>query len=352
MANNVSPNVPPKVPPKVPGAVILGCAGTTLSAEESAFFRDANPFGFILFQRNCETPNQVRALVTEMRTAVGRDNAPVLIDQEGGRVARLKPPYWRHPPAAAVFSDLADRDLERAIEAAKLNAQMIAFELMEMGINVNCAPVLDLPQADADPIIGDRISGETPVKTAALGRAACEGYLAGGVLPVIKHIPGHGRATADSHKALPVVAAAYNDLTEFDFKPFKALSDMPWAMTAHVVYQAIDRDHPATSSTSVIHDVIRDEIGFDGVLLSDDLSMQALHGSFRERAETALNAGCDVVLHCNGVMAEMEAVVVGCRALSAAALERIDRAATLKQSLNDFDFKGAQQRLDQLLAEK
>ena len=327
-------------------AVILGCAGTTLSRDERAFYRDANPFGFILFQRNCESPDQVRALVAEMRASVGRDNAPVLIDQEGGRVARLKPPHWRHPPAAEVFSRLS----EHGAEAAKLNAQMIAFELLAMGIDVNCAPVLDLPQADADPIIGDRISGETPEKAAIIGRAACEGYLAGGVLPVIKHIPGHGRATVDSHKALPIVDASHKDLSRFDFKPFKALADMPWAMTAHVVYQAIDGDNPATSSATVIGDVIRGEIGFDGVLLSDDLSMQALRGSFTERAETALKAGCDVVLHCNGVMEEMEAVVAGTAPLSVAALERIERAAKLIDTPKDFDFEGAQQRLDQLLA--
>ena len=331
---------------KAPRAVILGCAGTTLSRDEIAFFRDANPFGFILFQRNCETPDQVRTLIAEMRASVGRDTAPVLIDQEGGRVARLKPPHWRHPPAAAVFSKLVDD----GVEAAKLNAQMIAFELLAMGIDVNCAPVLDLPQADADPIIGDRISGETPEKSAILGRAACEGYLAGGVLPVIKHIPGHGRATVDSHKALPMVDASHKDLSNFDFKPFKALADMPWAMTAHVVYQALDEDNPATSSAKVIGDVIRGEIGFEGVLLSDDLSMQALQGSFTDRAETALKAGCDVVLHCNGVMDEMVAVVGGCDTLNAAALERVERAAKLKDSPKDFDFEGAQQRLDHLLA--
>jgi beta-N-acetylhexosaminidase len=318
--------------------------------EESAFFCDANPFGFILFQRNCETPDQVRALVAEMRASVGRDSAPVLIDQEGGRVARLKPPHWRHPPAAAVFSALADRNPESATKAAKLNAQMIAFELLAMGVDVNCAPVLDLPQDGADPIIGDRISGETPEKAAILGRAVCEGYLAGGVLPVIKHIPGHGRATVDSHKALPVVDATHKDLSTFDFRPFKALADMPWGMTAHVVYQVLDEDHPATSSSSVVSDIIRGEIGFEGVLLSDDLSMQALQGSFTDRAESALKAGCDVILHCNGVMEEMAAVVAGCRALSAAALERIDHAAKLKEVPNNFDFEGAQQRLDQLLA--
>ena len=329
-----------------PCAVILGCAGTTLSRDEIAFFRDSNPFGFILFQRNCGTPDQVRALVAEMRASVGRDSAPVLIDQEGGRVARLKPPHWRHPPAAEVFSRLS----EHGAEAAKLNAQMIAFELLALGINVNCAPVLDLPQTDADPIIGDRISGETPEKAATLGRAACEGYLAGGVVPVIKHIPGHGRATVDSHKALPIVAASHEDLSAFDFKPFKALADMPWAMTAHVVYQALDAHNPATSSAKVISDVIRGEIGFEGVLLSDDLSMQALRGSFTDRAETALKAGCDVVLHCNGVMDEMQAVVAGCAALNATALERIERAAKLTDTPKDFDFEGAQQRLDRLLA--
>jgi beta-N-acetylhexosaminidase len=334
-----------------PRAVILGCAGTKLSARELVFFREINPFGFILFQRNCNTPDQVKFLVAEMRAAVGRNDAPVLIDQEGGRVARLKPPHWRLPPAAIEFSNLADRDIDRACKASKLNARMIAFELLELGIDVNCAPVLDLPQADADPIIGDRISGETPEKAAILGRAACEGYFAGGVLPVIKHVPGHGRATVDSHKALPLVDATYEDLQKFDFKPFKSLADMPCAMTAHVVFQAIDGDNPATSSARVINDVIRGDIGFDGVLLSDDLSMQALSGSFQERAENALEAGCDVVLHCNGKMEEMEAVIAGCKPLTTVALARIKRASQFKESPDSFDLLDAQQQLNQLLVE-
>lgn len=335
---------------KSPLAVIFGCFGTTLRVSERTFFRESNPFGFILFQRNCKTPEQVQALVIEMRSAVGREDAPVLIDQEGGRVARLKPPHWRLPPAAVLFSDLAGRDLDRACKAAKLNAQIISLELLGLGIDVNCAPVLDLPQANADPIIGDRISGETPEKAAAIGRAFCEGYLSGGVLPVIKHIPGHGRATVDSHKELPFVAASHKDLQEFDFKPFKALADMPWAMTAHVVYQAIDGDNPATSSDRVITEIIRKEIGFDGVLLSDDLSMQALNGSFRERAENALKAGCDVVLHCNGELEEMEAVVSGCRALNQDALKRIKQASELKGSPEVFNLKNAQKNLNELLA--
>jgi beta-N-acetylhexosaminidase len=335
----------------VPRAVILGCSGMTLSARELVFYRETNPFGFILFQRNCDTPDQVRALVAEMRRAVGRDDAPVLIDQEGGRVARLKPPHWRLPPAAIQFSNLADRDLEQACKASNLNARIIAFELFELGIDVNCAPVLDLPQADTDQIIGDRITGETPEKAAALGRAACEGYFAGGVLPIIKHIPGHGRATVDSHKALPLVGATYKDLLEFDFKPFKSLADMPWAMTAHIVYQAIDAANPATSSFQVISDVIRGEIGFDGILLSDDLSMQALSGSLRERAENALAAGCDVVLHCNGKMDEMESVILGSRPLTTAALTRIKRASQLKETSGKFDLNDAQQELAKLLAE-
>ncbi len=332
-----------------PRAVILGCSGVTLSARELLFFRETDPFGFILFQLNCDTPAQVRALVAEMRSAVGRDDAPVLIDQEGGRVARLKPPHWRLPPAAIEFSDLADRDLQRAYKASKLNARIIAFELLDLGIDVNCAPVLDLPQADADSIIGDRISGETPEKAAVLGRAACEGYLSGGVLPIIKHIPGHGRATVDSHKALPLVGASYEDLLKFDFVPFKFLADMPWAMTAHVVYQSIDSDNPATLSAQVISDVIRSEIGFDGILLSDDLSMQALSGSFRERAERALAAGCDIVLHCNGKMDEMEAVISGCKPLTTAQLACVERASQLKEIPKEFDLIDTQQQLFNLL---
>jgi len=296
-----------------------------LSNEEHGFFADVDPLGFILFQRNCDNPEQVRELVAALRDAVRRPNAPVLIDQEGGRVQRLKPPHWRDAPAASLFADLFDRDKARALEAVSLNSRLLAHELTELGISVDCAPVLDLPQPGADPIIGDRAYGHVPAKISALAMAACEGFLAGGVLPVIKHIPGHGRANVDSHKALPCVEADMETMMTSDFAPFKDLSAMPWAMTAHVLYKELDQDKPATMSAKVI-EMIRKDIGFGGVLLSDDLSMQALDGSFKYRTAGALAAGCDVALHCNGDMAEMLQVASGCVPLSDQALQRLERA--------------------------
>ena len=332
-------------------AVILGCAGPVLGDGEVAFFAAARPFGFILFARNCETPDQVRTLVGDLRASVGRADAPVLIDQEGGRVTRLGEPHWRRPPAAARFADMAERDLEPAIEATRLNARMIAADLMDLGIDVDCAPVLDLPRPDTHAVIGDRILGRDPETAAALGRAFCEGLLAGGVLPVIKHIPGHGRATIDSHHALPVVDASRRELEEQDFAPFRQLSDMPWAMTAHVVYSTIDAEAPATTSPRVVADVIRRDIGFGGLLVSDDLSMQALAGGLGERTRAALAAGCDIALHCNGEREEMERVVAAAPVLSAGAIHRIEagRAMMRRNAPSDFDGRAAADRLDELL---
>ena len=312
-----------------PLAAIFGCQGLQLDARESRFFREADPFGFILFQRNCDSPEQVRRLVDDLRDSVGRAGAPVLIDQEGGRVQRLKPPHWRDAPPAARFADLAEINLDRALEAARLNARLIARELLELGITVDCTPVLDVPQKTADLIIGDRAYGSDPVMIAALAEAVCEGLLDGGVLPVIKHIPGHGRAEVDSHLALPVVVTPVAELERSDFAPFVALAHMPWAMTAHVVYTQIDADNPATTSPKVI-DVIRREIGFTGLLLSDDLSMEALSGNMTQRANGALVAGCDVVLHCNGKMDEMVEVAAACKGLSDPAAIRIQQAEALR----------------------
>ena len=310
-------------------AVIFGCAGLNLTREERAFFAEVKPVGFILFERNCNTPDQVRALCAALRESIGDAAAPILIDQEGGRVRRLKPPHWREAPPARLFAELARRDLKAAEAATLFNAELIAAELADLGIDVNCAPVLDLPQADADPVIGDRAFGTDPRQVSRLGRSVCDGLLVGGVLPVIKHMPGHGRARADSHKELPRVGTSLEELRGHDFKPFRALADMPIAMTAHVVYEAIDRDRPATTSPVVINDVVRGEIGFDGLLISDDVSMKALSGDFAARAETSLAAGCDVVLHCNGDMTEMRAVAKGARALDAQGIARLQRAREL-----------------------
>jgi beta-N-acetylhexosaminidase len=337
---------------RLPRAVVLGCAGEQLSAQERRFFAAADPLGFILFRRNCRAPGQLRALVGELRRCVGREDAPVLIDQEGGRVARLTPPEWRAYPAAAQIAALPDPLAE---EAARLGARLIADDLAGVGITVDCAPVLDLPAREADPVIGDRAFGDEPARVARLGRAFCEGLLAGGVLPVIKHIPGHGRARVDSHRACPRVEADHAILSDSDFAPFRALSAMPWAMpwamTAHIVFAAIDDAAPATFSRSLIDTIIRGEIGFGGVLVSDDIAMGALDGTLGERTRNALDAGCDLVLHCNGVMAEMAEIVDAARPISPAARARIARGDELRRrGREDFDRRAAELRFAELLA--
>ena len=330
--------------------MVLGCAGSRVGRAEGRFFADAQPLGFILFARNCHTPDQVRALVEDLRASVGRADAPVLIDQEGGRVARLGPPHWRTPPAAARFAALAGHDRRAAEEAVRLNARLIAADLAVLGIGVDCAPVLDILQAESWDVIGDRAFGDSAETAEALGRAFCEGCLEGGVLPVIKHIPGHGRAAVDSHHALPVVDAPRDALEATDFAPFRGLRDMPWAMTAHVVYRAVDAANPATTSAPVIGEVIRGSIGFDGVLISDDLSMGALSGGLGERARAALAAGCDLALHCNGGIAEMEAVAAATGPLSEAARARLARGEAMRRHAGDFDAATAAGRVDALLA--
>lgn len=331
-----------------PRAVIFGLAGPFLDSAERAFFAAADPLGFILFARNCVSPEQIAVLTRELRHCVGRADAPVLIDQEGGRVQRLKPPHWRAAPAAERFGGLDERDAGAAVEAAWLNARLLAADLQPLGIDVDCAPVLDVRAPDGHGIIGDRAFGDSPQRVATLARATCEGLLAGGVLPVIKHIPGHGRATLDSHEALPVVDAPADVLQACDFAPFAALADMPLAMTAHVVYSAFDAA-PATTSTAIIRDVIRGRIGFDGLLISDDLCMRALAGSPGDRARSALAAGCDVVLHCNGELAEMRAVAQACAPLSPAGAERFARARALLRPPTAVDKTEAGQRLASLL---
>jgi beta-N-acetylhexosaminidase len=329
---------------------IYGCGGPVLSADERAFFRDVRPWGFILFGRNIQTPDQLRSLVRAMRETVGDASAPVLIDQEGGRVARLKPPTWHERPPAARFGDLHRDNPEAAREATYLNARLIAHDLAGLGINVDCLPVLDVPVAGAHDIIGDRAFAHDPATVIDLGRAQIEGLIEGGVLPVMKHIPGHGRAGADSHHALPRVDAEAEELSASDFVTFRSLDLCPMAMTAHVVYDSIDPQRPATTSPKVIRDVIRGEIGFGGLLLSDDLSMQALDGPLDVRARAALFAGCDVVLHCNGKMDEMKLVASETKILEGLSLKRAEAALAHLIQPDIFDPEAAEARLTNLLA--
>lgn len=307
-------------------AVVFGCEGLLLRDNERQFFHDCDPLGFILFARNIESPDQVRKLIDDLKDCVGRSDALIFIDQEGGRVARLQAPTWRKAPAAGQIGSLYDANPDAGLEAARLNGRLLAADLAPLGINVDCAPVLDLLFPETHAIIGDRSFGASPKAVTPLARALSEGLLAGGVLPVIKHIPGHGRATLDSHKALPVIDTPRRELEKTDFAPFRDLADMPMAMTAHVVYSMIDDTAPATTSLTVINDIIRGCIGFDGLLLSDDLSMQALEGGLGDRAQAARNAGCDVMLHCNGVLDEMVAVAKNCGRLTDAASRRLARA--------------------------
>jgi beta-N-acetylhexosaminidase len=310
----------------VPKAAVVGCAGPTLTDDERRLFREADPLGFILFARNCVDPAQLRALVTELRATVERDDMLVLIDQEGGRVARLGPPHWRKAPPASEFAVMYRTDKRAAIAAARLSARLMADELAAAGINVDCAPVLDVPVGGADPIIGDRAFGDEPEPVAVLGRAVWDGLRDRGVLPVIKHIPGHGRARADSHKTLPVVETARGELSRTDFVPFRALADAPCAMTAHVVYADIDAAAPATLSRTVIGEVIRGEIGFDGLLFSDDIAMGALSGPLGVRARDCLAAGCDIALHCSGLIEETRAVLEATPPLTNNSSARLARA--------------------------
>jgi beta-N-acetylhexosaminidase len=288
-----------------PRAAIFGCAGPDLTADERAFFRDADPLGFILFARNVDTPERTRRLVEELRSCVARAGAPVLVDQEGGRVARLRPPHWRKAPPARLLGELYARNPDLGLEATKLNSHLLAADLVSIGADVDCLPVLDIAFPETHAVIGDRAYASQPEPVAALGRAAAEGLMAEGVMPVIKHIPGHGRATVDSHDRLPTVSATREVLERSDFLPFKLLSDLPWAMTGHLLFEAIDPNAAITVSAGALKDVIRGHIGFDGLLLSDDLSMQALGGSLGDRAARALAAGCDIALHCNGDMDEL-----------------------------------------------
>lgn len=304
----------------------LGLAGPVLTEAERGFFRSAAPAGFILFKRNCVDPAQMRALTDALRALAGRDDLPILIDQEGGRVQRMAPPHWPAFPAAARFAELYAQAPVSAMEAARLNARAIAATLRAAGVTVDCLPLLDVRRPEGDAIIGDRALGDDPMQVASLGRLVLDGLREGGVAGVVKHVPGHGRATLDSHAALPRVAADAEALAA-DLHPFAALADRAtMAMTAHIVFTAWDAERPATLSPIVVRDVIRGRIGFDGLLMTDDLGMRALSGDFGRRAADAIAAGCDIALHCSGDMAEMEAVAGGLRGIGAAASDRLDRA--------------------------
>ena len=334
-----------------PASAIFGTSGTRLSPDERAFFAATDPAGFILFERNCSDPEQLKALVAELRAAVGREEAPVLIDQEGGRIARMPPPSWQARPAARVFGDLWRRDPDAALEAAHLNAQLIAHDLRAVGISVDCIPVLDVPAPGGHAVIGDRaFAGDADIVT-ALGGAVIAGLAAGGVSAVVKHLPGHGRARADSHVQLPVVEISRQKLEEVDFAPFRALNWTLWGMTAHVVYTAFDAERPASTSATVIGEAVRGSIGFDGLLLSDDIGMGALGGGFSERTAACLDAGCDIVLHCSGDLAEMRTVAEAARPLTGASLARWRRALDIGLVADDVDVDAAAARLAALLKE-
>lgn len=331
-------------------AYITGVSGTELTAAEREFIRDQRPWGFILFKRNVDTPAQVAALVAELRAAAGAGDAPVLIDQEGGRVQRLGPPHWPVYPPGAIFSSLYDTDSALGLTAARLSARLIAADLADLGITVDCLPLADVPVPGADAVIGNRAYGTEPVKVAAIARAVTEGLEQGGVLPVLKHIPGHGRATADTHFKLPTVDTPRDELERTDFAAFKPLADLPMAMTAHVVFSAVDPAHPATTSATMIAEVIRSVIGFQGLLMSDDVSMNALSGNIAERTRAIFAAGCDVALHCNGNIEEMREVAGQTPELSGKALERASAALAARKAPQPFDRAAARAELDALIA--
>jgi beta-N-acetylhexosaminidase len=330
-------------------AFITGVAGTELNAAEREFIRSQRPWGFILFKRNVETPAQVATLIKELRQELGQPEAPVLIDQEGGRVQRLAPPHWPVYPAGAVFGKLYDIDPALGITAARLSARLIAADLDDLGVTVDCLPLADIPVAGANAVIGDRAYGAEPGKVAAIARAVTEGLGQGGILPILKHIPGHGRATADTHLNLPVVDTPRAELERTDFAPFKSLADLPMAMTAHVVFSALDPAQPATTSATIIEQVIRGVIGFEGLLMSDDVSMNALAGSIAERTRAVFAAGCDMVLHCNGKLDEMREVARETPELSGKPLQRAARALASRKAAQAFDRLKARTELDMLI---
>jgi beta-N-acetylhexosaminidase len=331
-------------------AFITGVSGLELTATEREFIRAERPWGFILFKRNVDTPEQVIRLLRDLRDTVGEPDAPVLIDQEGGQVQRLRPPNWPLYPAGAAFGDLYDLDPALGISAARLSARLIAADLSDLGVTVDCLPLADVPVPGADAVIGDRAYGAEPKKVAAIARAVTDGLEQGGVLPVLKHIPGHGRATADSHLKLPTVDTSKNELERTDFAAFRPLADLPMAMTAHVVFSALDPAHPATTSATIIEQVIRGVIGFQGLLMSDDVGMNALAGSFAERTRAVFAAGCEVVLHCSGKLDEMREIAAETPELSGKALERARQALASRRPPQPFDRVAARAQLDALIS--
>ena len=331
-----------------PRAFISGLSGLTLTADERAFLREARPWGLILFKRNIEDKFQVTDLIGEALHELGGE-APVLVDQEGGRVQRLGPPHWPAYPPGAAYGRIYDRDPDAGLAAARLGARLIAADLIELGINVDCLPLADVPVAGGDPIIGDRAYGSEPGKVAAIAAAIAQGLTAGGVLPVLKHLPGHGRASADSHLKLPVIDTPRATLEATDFAAFRPLAGLPLGMTAHVVFSAIDPVAPATTSVTMVREVIRGFIGFQGLLMSDDISMGALSGTLAARSQAALAAGCDVVLHCNGDLREMTQVASVVPELSGEALARADAALAARSAPEEFDAEAARKVFTQMV---
>jgi beta-N-acetylhexosaminidase len=332
-----------------PRAFIAGLAGLTVSADERAFLKDARPWGLIVFKRNVSDPAQLSDLIRSFRDAVDWP-APVLVDQEGGRVQRLGPPRWPAYPPGAAYGALYDKEPALGLSAARLAGHLIAADLNAVGIDVDCLPIADVPVPGADAIIGDRAYGTEPGKVAAISGAVAAGLQAGGVLPVLKHLPGHGRATADSHHRLPVVETDRATLESTDFAAFKPLADLPLGMTAHVVFSAIDPLAPATTSVTMVQQVIRDFIGFRGLLMSDDISMGALSGTLRQRSEAAVVAGCDVVLHCNGNLTEMIEVAGAVPELTGEAAARATRALDARHAGEDFDVAAARRTFNDMVA--
>ncbi len=330
-------------------AFITGCEGLRLTGDERAFLAGERPWGLILFARNVSDPSQVADLVAEFRDVVGAPDAPVLIDQEGGRVQRLRPPHWPIYPPGRVYGRIYERDRAAGLRATWLGARLIALDLHRLGITVDCLPLLDVPAPEGHQIIGDRAYGTDLDTISTLAGVAADGLMAGGVLPVAKHIPGHGRAAADSHLELPVVDASALDLRAVDFEPFRRQAMLPLGMTAHVVYTAFDVDNPATTSATVIKDVIRRDIGFQGCLMSDDLSMKALKGGLGERATAAFAAGCDLALHCNGDLAEMKDVAANTPELAGLAGERAQAALAVRRDAENLDEAAARAELETLL---
>lgn len=331
-------------------AFIAGLSGLAVTADERAFLREASPWGLILFKRNIQDKVQVTTIVKDFLSAIGRADAPVLVDQEGGRVQRLGPPHWPVYPPGEAYGRLYDRDPALGLKAARLGARLIAADLLPLGINVDCLPLADVPVSGSDNVIGDRAYGTTPEKVAAIAGAVAEGLHEGGVLSVLKHIPGHGRATQDSHLRLPTVESARTDLERTDFAAFRPLKALPLAMTAHVVFSAIDPVAPATTSATMIREVIRGFIGFEGGLMSDDVSMGALSGTIADRTRASLAAGCDLVLHCNGKLDEMQAVAAESPVLAGAALRRADAALAMRRKPSEIDLTAARNEFAAMMA--